>query len=69
MTMNRIKNLQGVLKAGFEGGLGEVHVGTDLGKQAYRCIDRMLDFAKVHGISGPRGQGRLEQAHKGVGPA
>jgi len=69
MAMNGLKNLRDVLKTGFDTGLGEVHVDTALGKQAYRCIDRMLDFAKTHGISGPRGQGRLEQAHKGVGPA
>lgn len=69
MAMNGLKNLRDVLKTGFDSGLGEVYVDTDLGKQAYRCIDRMLDFAKVHGISGPRGQARLEQAHKGVGPA
>lgn len=69
MAMNGLKNLRDVLKTGLDTGLGEVHVDPDLGKQAYRCIDRMLDFAKVHGISGPRGQARLEQAHKGVGPA
>lgn len=69
MAMNGLKNLRDVLKTGFDTGLGEVHVDAAPGKQAYRCIDRMLDFAKTHGISGPRGQGRLEQAHKGVGPA
>ena len=67
--MNGLKNLRDVLKTGFDTGLGEVHVDSTLATQAYRCIDRMLDFAKTHGISGPRGQGRLEQAHKGVGPA
>lgn len=69
MAMNGLKNLRDVLKTGFDNGLGEVHVEASLATQAYRCIDRMLDFAKTHGISGPRGQGRLEQAHKGVGPA
>lgn len=67
--MNGLKNLRDVLKTGFDSGVGEVHVEADLSKRAYRCIDRMLDFAKTHGISGPRGQGRLAQAHKGVGPA
>jgi quinolinate synthase len=69
MAMNGLVNLRNVLRDGFDSGEGEVHVDPDLGKQAYRCIDRMLGFAKEHGISGPRGQGRLEQAHKGVGPA
>ena len=69
MAMNGLKNLRDVLKTGFDSGEGEVHVDATLGTQAYRCIDRMLDFAKVHGISGPRGQNRLEQVHKGVGPA
>ncbi|MCQ8895111.1 quinolinate synthase NadA [Limnobacter humi] len=69
MAMNGLVNLRDVLKTGFDSGQGEVHVEPALGRQAYRCIDRMLDFAKTHGISGPRGQGRLEQAHQGVGPA
>lgn len=69
MAMNGLKNLRDVLKTGMDTGLGEVHVDPDLSKQAYRCIDRMLGFAKTHGISGPRGQGRLADAHGGVGPA
>ena len=69
MAMNGLKNLRDVLKTGFDTGVGEVHVDGALGKQAFRCIDRMLDFAKTHGISGPRGQQSLVQAHQGVGPA
>ena len=69
MAMNGLINLRDVLKTGFDTGAGEVHVDPAVGQQAYRCIDRMLDFAKNKGISGPRGQGRLEQAHRGVGPA
>lgn len=67
--MNGLKNLRDVLKTGQETGLGEVHVDAAISAEAYRCIDRMLDFAKTHGISGPRGQGRLADAHGGVGPA
>ncbi len=69
MAMNGLRNLRDVLKTGLETGLGEVHVDTTISAQAYRCIDRMLDFAKTHGISGPRGQSRLADAHGGVGPA
>ncbi len=69
MAMNGLKNLRDVLKTGMDTGLGEVHVDPALSVEAYRCIDRMLDFAKTHGISGPRGQGRLADAHGGVGPA
>ncbi|MDH4396766.1 MAG: quinolinate synthase NadA [Limnobacter sp.] len=69
MAMNGLRNLRDVLREGFDTGKGEVLVDPAVGLQAYRCIDRMLDFAKTHGISGPRGQGRLEQAHQGVGPA
>lgn len=69
MAMNGLKNLRDVLKTGQETGLGEVHVDAAISAEAYRCIDRMLDFAKTHGISGPRGQGRLADAHGGVGPA
>lgn len=69
MAMNGLRNLRDVLRDGFDSGKGEVLVDAATGQQAYRCIDRMLDFAKTHGISGPRGQGRLDQAHQGVGPA
>jgi quinolinate synthase len=69
MAMNGLQNLRDVLRTGFDTGVGEVHVEADLGRQAYRCIDRMLDFAKTHGISGPRGQAALGAVHKGVGPA
>jgi quinolinate synthase len=69
MAMNGLRNVRDVLKFGFDSGVGEVRVDSDLGVQAYRCIDRMLGFAAEHGISGPRGQGRIEQAHNGVGPA
>lgn len=69
MAMNGLKNLRDVLKTGFDTGAGEVHVDVDMGRQAYRCIDRMLDFAKTHGISGPRGQASVAASHRGVGPA
>lgn len=69
MAMNGLRNLRDVLRDGFDTGVGEVLVDADLGRQAYRCIDRMLDFAKTHGISGPRGQNTVSAAHRGIGPA
>ncbi|WP_288108699.1 quinolinate synthase NadA [Limnobacter sp.] len=69
MAMNGLRNLRDVLRDGFDSGVGEVLVDADLGRQAYRCIDRMLDFAKTHGISGPRGQNTVSDAHRGIGPA
>jgi quinolinate synthase len=69
MAMNGLKNLFDVLKTGFDSGLGEVFVEANLGNKAYRCIDRMLDFANKNGISRPSGVERFVQAHQGLGPA
>lgn len=69
MAMNGLRNLRDVLRDGFDSGVGEVHVDPVIAKDAYRCIDRMLSFAAAKGVTGVRGQGRLEDAHAGVGPA
>jgi quinolinate synthase len=69
MAMNGLRNLRDVLKTGFDTGRGEVHVPASVAIQAYRCIDRMLAFSKAQGVSGPRGQSTLQEAHRGLGPA
>jgi quinolinate synthase len=69
MAMNGLRNLRDVLRDGTGTGVGEVFVEANIAKQAYVCIDRMLDFAKTKGVSGPRGQQGIVQAHQGLGPA
>lgn len=69
MAMNGLRNLRDVLRDGFDTGAGEVLVDPVIAKEAYRCIDRMLVFAAAKGVAGVRGQGLLEAAHAGVGPA
>jgi len=44
MAMNGLHNLLDVL----ETGRNEVHVDPEVGRKARVCIERMLDFAKVH---------------------
>ena len=62
MAMN---GLQGVIDC-LERGTGEIHVDPVIGRQAVRCIDRMLDFvAKNPGALAPRVQGMV----KGIGAA
>ena len=41
MAMNGLQNLADVL----ESGSNEIHVDPEIGRKAYVCIDRMLDFA------------------------
>ena len=67
MAMNGLKNLAEVL----ETGANEVHVDPDIGRQAKRAIDRMLDFAAARKAQALP-SGALEQNSKlfnGVGPA
>ena len=67
MAMNGLKNLAEVL----ETGANEVHVDPDIGRQAKRAIDRMLDFAAAKKAQALP-SGALEQNTKlfnGVGPA
>ena len=67
MAMNGLKNLAEVL----ESGANEVHVDPEIGRQAVRAIDRMLDFAAAKKAKAlPTGS--LEKEGKlfsGVGPA
>ncbi|GAB3387769.1 quinolinate synthase NadA [Massilia agri] len=67
MAMNGLKNLAEVL----ENGANEVHVDPEIGRQAKRAIDRMLDFAAARKAQALP-SGALEQNTKlfnGVGPA
>jgi quinolinate synthase len=67
MAMNGLKNLAEVL----ESGANEIHVDPEIGRQAVRSIDRMLDFAAAKKAKAlPTGE--LAQESKlfsGVGPA
>jgi len=67
MAMNGLKNLAEVL----ESGANEVHVDPEIGRQAKRAIDRMLDFAAAKKAQALP-SGALEQnapLFNGVGPA
>ncbi|MCC2955629.1 quinolinate synthase NadA [Massilia sp. IC2-477] len=67
MAMNGLKNLAEVL----ENGANEVHVDPEIGRQAKRAIDRMLDFAAAKKAQALP-SGALEQnatLFNGVGPA
>ncbi len=67
MAMNALTNLAEVL----ETGRNEIHVDPAIGRQAYTCIDRMLDFAARQKASvRPSADLAKEQAlFQGVGPA
>jgi quinolinate synthase len=67
MAMNGLQNLADVL----ESGRNEVLVEPELGRKAYVCIDRMLDFA-ARQKANVRPSSDLAKEHKlfsGVGPA
>ncbi|MGH8856048.1 MAG: quinolinate synthase NadA [Telluria sp.] len=67
MAMNGLKNLAEVL----ESGANEVQVDPEIGRQAKRAIDRMLDFAAAKKAQALP-SGALEQnanLYQGVGPA
>jgi quinolinate synthase len=67
MAMNGLQNLADVL----ETGKNEIHVDPEIGRQAKRSIDRMLDFAAAKKAKALP-TGALEQEAKlfsGIGPA
>jgi quinolinate synthase len=69
MAMNGLQNLADVLQA--TDGKNEIHVDPEIGRQAKRAIDRMLDFAAAKKAKALPA-GALEQNAKlfaGVGPA
>lgn len=67
MAMNGLQNLADVL----ESGRNEIHVDTEIGRKAYVCIDRMLDFAaRMKANVRPGGDLAKEQKlFSGIGPA
>ncbi|MGG7604886.1 quinolinate synthase NadA [Massilia sp. BKSP1R2A-1] len=71
MAMNGLKNLADALENSVETGANEVHVDPEIGRQAKRAIDRMLDFAAAKKAQALP-SGALEQnttLFNGVGPA
>ena len=69
MAMNGLQNLAEVLEA--SDGRNQIHVDPEIGRQAKRAIDRMLDFAAARKARALPG-GALENEGKlfsGVGPA
>ena len=67
MAMNGLRNLAEVLQSGRN----EIHVDPEIGRKAYVCIDRMLDFAaKQKANVRPSGDLAKEQKlFSGIGPA
>ncbi len=67
MAMNGLRNLAEVL----ETGRNEIHVDPEIGRKAYVCIDRMLDFAaKKKANVRPSGDlAKDQQLFSGIGPA
>jgi quinolinate synthase len=67
MAMNGLQNLEDVL----ESGRNQIHVDPEIGRQAKRAIDRMLDFAAAKKAKAlPSGPLEQEGAlFKGIGPA
>jgi quinolinate synthase len=67
MAMNSLQNLADVL----ETGRNEIHVDPEIGRKAFTCIDRMLDFA-AQLKANVRPSSDLAQEQKlfsGIGPA
>ncbi|CAG2142224.1 quinolinate synthase NadA [Cupriavidus plantarum] len=67
MAMNALSNLAEVLEKGHN----EIHVDPEIGRQAYTCIDRMLDFAarQKANVRPSSDLARESQLFQGVGPA
>jgi quinolinate synthase len=67
MAMNGLQNLAAVLESGHN----EIRVDPDIGRKAFACIDRMLDFAAQQKANVRPGSD-LAQEQKlfaGIGPA
>ena len=67
MAMNGLQNLADTL----ESGSNEIHVDPVIGRQAFTCIDRMLDFAahKKANVRPVSDLGKEGALFSGVGPA
>jgi quinolinate synthase len=67
MAMNGLSNLAHTL----ETGANEIQVDAEISRQAYRAIDRMLQFAAQVGVTQPTGDLSRDAPvfHQGMGPA
>jgi quinolinate synthase len=67
MAMNGLANLAHTL----ETGANEIQVDAEISRQAYRAIDRMLQFAAQVGVTHPTGDLSRDAPvfHQGMGPA
>ena len=67
MAMNGLRNLAEVL----ESGRNEIQVDPEIGRKAFACIDRMLDFAARHKANVRPGAdlAKEQTLFSGVGPA
>lgn len=67
MAMNGLENLALTLETASN----EIHVDVDVGRNAYRCIDRMLNFAAQHPVPAPTGDliRDAKTYHQQMGPA
>jgi quinolinate synthase len=67
MAMNGLQNLADVL----ESGRNEIHIDPEIGRKAYICIDRMLDFAakKKANVRPSSDLAKEQKLFSGIGPA
>jgi quinolinate synthase len=67
MAMNSLQNLAEVL----ESGRNEIHVDPEIGRKAYTCIDRMLNFAaqRKANVRPSPDLAQEQKLFKGIGPA
>jgi quinolinate synthase len=67
MAMNSLQNLADVL----ETGRNEIHVDPEIGRKAYTCIDRMLQFAAQQkaNVRPSSDLAKERELFKGIGPA
>jgi quinolinate synthase len=67
MAMNSLQNLADVL----ESGRNEIHVDPEIGRKAYTCIDRMLNFAAQRKANVRPGSdlAKEQKLFAGIGPA
>ncbi len=67
MAMNSLQNLADVL----ESGRNEIHVDPEIGRKAYTCIDRMLQFAAQQkaNVRPSSDLAKEQNLFKGIGPA
>jgi quinolinate synthase len=67
MAMNGLQNLADVL----ENSRNEIHVDPEIGRKAFTCIDRMLDFAAAQkaNVRPSRDLAKEQKLFSGIGPA